>query len=247
VAVALVFFVAAIVLSFAMGTPPASRRGAAAAERFIDAWQRKLEGTWLVDATVTRTVAGSGGALVAPLRTVQRPPQRLTFGFGDATGRSADSMFRCPTAPDGTSRCFATGGAPSYAKDVADEMSDLRSYVEDPKPLYTVVDFRDGCYRLDLALRYPAPPYGDHALFCFDDATGAQTTAVVDHGTVIDRTDAKGVHATVTDQDLDVPVDRGQLFAEQGINLTSPTPGAGETTTTTTPSTTTSSPSSTAS
>jgi hypothetical protein len=233
----------AVVLSYVMGSPPASRRGADAAAHFIAAWQRKLEGTWLVDATVTRTVAGSG-ALVAPLRTVQRPPERLTFGFGDATGRKADSLFRCPSEPSGTSTCFTTGGAPSYADDVAAELDTLRTYVDGPKPLYRVLDFRDGCYRLDLALRFPAPPYGDHALFCFDDATGAPTLAVLEHGTVTDRTEAAGVQGTVSDNELTVPPDRGQLFTEQGIDLTSPASGSGDTTTTTTtvaPSTSTSS------
>ena len=231
-ALAVLLLVTAVAAAAVLGTPPRSRRGASAAASFLSAWQRKLTSTWFVDATVTRTVA-DGSQLVAPLRMVQRPPDRLTYGYGDATGRTKDATLRCPSTPSGASACFTSPGAPSYADDVAQELATLRTYVEGDKPLYSVLDFRDGCFRLDLALQFPAPPWGDQALFCFDAATGAPSLTVIDHGEVTERTVAASTRGTVTDADLAVPADRGQLVAE---------PGLGPSTTTTTPTTTTTLP-----
>jgi hypothetical protein len=207
----------AVIAAVVIGTPPRSRRGAAAAASFLAAWQRKLSATYVVDATVTRTVA-DGGQLVAPLRMVQRPPDRLTYGYGDATGRTKDATLRCPSTPSGASACFTSPGAPSYDDDVAQELATLHSYFDGDKPLYRVVDFRDGCFRLDLALQFPAPPWGTQALFCFDRATGAPSLTVIDYGTVTERTVAAAIRSTVTDADLQVPQDRGKLVAEPGVN-----------------------------
>ena len=227
-AMAGLLLVTAVVAAIVIGTPPRSRRGAAGAASFLAAWQRKLTATYVVDATVTRTVA-DGGQLVAPLRMVQRPPDRLTYGYGDATGRTKDATLRCPSTPSGASACFTAPGAPSYADDVAQELATLHSYLDGDKPLYRVVDFRDGCFRLDLSLRLPAPPWGTQALFCFDGGTGAPSLTVIDYDGVVERTVAAGIRATVTDADLAVPADRGELVAEPGV-------GPSGTTTTTVPS-----------
>ncbi len=229
-ALAALLLLVAVGAAIVIGTPPRSRRGAAGAASFLAAWQRKLTATYVVDATVTRTIA-DGSQLVAPLRMVQRPPDRLTYGYGDATGRTKDATVRCPSTPSGPSPCFTSPGAPSYDADVAQELATLHSYLDGDKPLYRVVDFRDGCFRLDLALRLPAPPWGTQALFCFDGATGAPSLTVIDYGDVTERTVAAAIRSTVTDADLQVPQDRGELVAEPGVD-----PSA--TTTSTTTSTT---------
>lgn len=228
--IAALLLVSAVVAAAVIGPPPRSRRGAPAVESFLAAWQRKLRGTYVVDATVTRTIAG-GAQLVAPLRMVQRPPDRLTYGYGDATGRTKDATLRCPSTPSGASPCFSSPGAPSYDDDVAQELATLRTYVDGANPLYSLVDFRDGCFRADLALQFPAPPWGNQALFCFDAATGAPSLTVIDHGDVVERTVAAGIRPRVDDADLQVPQDRGQLVTEPGV-------GPATTTTTSPPSST---------
>jgi len=222
--IAALLLATAIVAAGVIGSPPRSRRGAGAVATFLAAWEHKLRGTYVVDATVTRTVASSSGQLVAPLRIVQRPPDRLTYGYGDATGRTKDATLRCPSTPSGASPCFTSPGALSYDDDVAQELATLRTYIEGAKPLYSLVDFRDGCFRADLALQFPAPPWGNQALFCFDAATGAPSLTVIDHGDVVERTVAAAIRPRVDDADLQVPQDRGQLVTEPGVTTTTSTP-----------------------
>lgn len=217
-ALALLALVAAAVAAFALGGPPRSLRGDAAATSFLEAWQRKLEGTYVVDATFTRTVP-NGSKLQVGTRVVQRPPSRLVVGLGNVSGRIDDKIVRCPAEPSGTSTCFTVPGAPPYDQEVAVEVDALRDYVSGSRPLYRVVGFRDGCYRLDIALAFPSPPYGKHALFCFDGATGAASLTVIEWGDITERTTAAAIRPQVTDQDLVIPADRGPLVAEQGSNL----------------------------
>lgn len=208
--VALSFLLFAVLAAFIVGSPERSVRGASAASSFLTAWQHKLEGTYLLDATFTRRVAGSSGSpLVAPLRIAQRPPSRLVVGLGNVSGRTADAVIRCPADPAGNGRCFSAPGAQPYSQEVADELATLRSYLDGPTPLYRVVDFRDGCWRLDLARALPSPPYGDHALFCFDRRTGAPLLTVLERKEATDETRAVTVRSTVTDADLTPPADRG--------------------------------------
>jgi hypothetical protein len=216
--IAVLALLVAGVAAFALGSPARSLRGEAAATSFLDAWRHKLEGTYVVDATFTRTVP-DGSQLKVGTRIVQRPPSRLIVGLGNVSGRIDDSVIRCPAEPSGTSTCFTVPGAPPYESEVNDELGVLDEYVSGPKPLYRVVDFRDGCYRLDLALVFPSPPYGKHALFCFDATTGAASSTVIEWGDITERTTAAAIRAQVTDEDLLVPADRGALVAEQGRDL----------------------------
>lgn len=211
VAVALSFLLFAVAAAFIVGSPERSVRGESSAWSFLAAWQRKLEGTYVLDATFTRRITGSSASpLVAPLRIAQRPPARLVVGLGNVSGRTADAVIRCPADPAGNGRCFTAASAPPYSQEVADELATLRSYLDGPSPLYLVVDFRDGCWRLDLARALPSPPYGDHALFCFDRRTGAPLLTVLERKEATDETRAQSVRATVTDADLSPPADRGR-------------------------------------
>jgi hypothetical protein len=219
---AVVGLLVAAIGSFVLGTPPRSLRGDAAANSFLNTWQRKLEGTYVVDATLTRTVA-DGSQLKVGTRIVQRPPSRLVVGLGNVSGRIDDKIIRCPAEPSGTSTCFTVPGAPPYEREVAGDLDTLRGYVIGAKPLYRVLGFRDGCYRLDIALAFPSPPYGKHALFCFDAATGAPSLTVIEFGDVTERTATAAIRSEVTDQDLGIPADRGALVAEQGRDVTTTT------------------------
>src|SRR4029453_2146868 len=100
----------------------------------------------------------------------------------------------------GTGSCVTGATAPPYAAEVEDEMRGLRSYLSGERPLYRVVDFggdKAQCFRLDLALALPSPPYGDHALFCFDRASGAPALTEIHRDEAVDTTIAREIRTEV--------------------------------------------------
>jgi len=219
VAVAVVGLVVAMVASFAIGTPPTTRRGDAAARSFLDAWRRSRTSTFVVHSTFVRTLP-DGGHLDSFVDVVQRPPDdRLVIGLGSVSGRLGGKLVRCAGAPDGTTSCVTAEEASPYDAEVASELDGLTSYLRSPRPLYRVLDFgggHDHCFRLDLAIALPSPPYGDHALFCFDAATGAPSLTEVQRPEATDRTVAVTIRSQVQPDDLRIPDDRGQVVGAPG-------------------------------
>jgi hypothetical protein len=214
VAVAALFFVGACVAAFLIGTPPRSPRGAPAADTLLTTWRQSRMATFVVESDFTRRLP-DGNALHQTQRIVQRPPDdRLIIGFGAVTGRLGGKILRCASEPTGTSRCFTAADARPYAEEVDDEVAGLDRLVRGDRPPYRVVEFAEGadrCFRLDLAVDVPSPPYGDHALFCFDRTNLAPTLTVVERPEATTRTEATSVRATVTADDLKVEPDPGAL------------------------------------
>jgi hypothetical protein len=232
VAAALVMLGFAVVGSFVLPATETQRGGDDAAHAFLSSWRRMLTGTYVVESSFGRGAPGAS-TFSSATRLVQRPPDRLLSGRGAVDGRLNGKVVRCGTDADGVGRCFeGAGEAPAFDQAVNDEVDALSSYVLGDRPAYAVVDFLDGCYRLDLRVQIPAPYYGNHALFCFDPATGAASRTVIDRGDVVEMTVADFITPVVTDADLVVPEDRGE---------TEVLPGATSTTTSTTSPTTTSS------
>ncbi|MEY2432613.1 MAG: hypothetical protein QOC92_2338 [Acidimicrobiaceae bacterium] len=241
VAVALLALAGTCVAALLIGTPPRSLRGEPAAQSFLAIWRQSRLATFVVDSDFTRTLP-SGNRLIQQVRTVQRPPaDRLVIGFGSASGRLGGKILRCVSAPDGTSQCFTATDAPDYAAEVEGEIAGLERYVRGERPLYLVTAFADGgaqnarahCFRLDLAIDLPSPPYGAHALFCFDRTSLAPSLTVVERPEATDRTEATSISMTVSDADLDAITNRGSVVGLPGPTTT--------TLTTTTVATTTSS------
>jgi hypothetical protein len=171
---------------------------------FLGAWARSRRGTWVVRLAFTRrTVAG--GQLDDEMRIAQRPPDRLVVGpLGAVTGRLGGSTVNCGLGATGVLRCGRGTPAPPYAEEVRGEVDALRSYLVGTSPLYRLQ--REGrCFVLSLRYRYPSPPYGDRARFCFDAATGAPTRREVyrPEGTDIQR--AVEIRTRVVADDLEVP------------------------------------------
>ena len=140
---------------------------------------------------------------------MQRPPDdRLLLGFGSISGRLGGKIYRCAPRSPSAPTCVTSAAAPNYQSEVDAEVGTLASYVQGPRPLYRVTDFADApgrCYRLDLAIDIPAPPYGRQTLFCFDEATHAPSLTVIVRDEATDRTQARVIRGTVTDDDLKVP------------------------------------------
>ena len=208
VAVALVVLLGACAAAFIIGTPARSLRGADAARSLLETWRASRRATFVVESDFSRTLP-DGQQLKESTRIVQRPPyDRLTFGFGSIAGRLGGKVYRCAAQPDGSSTCLTSTAAPNYDSEVDGEVGTLASYVQGPRPLYRVIDFADSpgrCYRLDLAIDLPVPPYGRQALFCFDRLTLAPSHTVIVRDEATDRTEARAVRGQVVDSDLQVP------------------------------------------
>ena len=208
IVIALAGLVVACVAAYVMGTPAPSLRGDAAARVLLDTWRQSRNATFVVDSDFTRTVA-DGQQLEDTTRVVQHPPNdRLTTGFGSVSGRLNGHIYRCAATSDTTSTCLQSTLAPDYESEVDHEVATLASYVQGDRPLYRVTAFSDQsdpCFRLDLAVDVPAPPYGRHALFCFDRTTLAPNLTVIERDEGIDRTQATSIKNTVTEADLQVP------------------------------------------
>lgn len=179
----------------------------AAADAFLHAWERSRTTTWVVESTFTRTLEG-GPRLTAEARTAQRPPERLVVGLGAVSGRDGDERFACAAGEDGELECRRVEANRSYAGDVAQELRRLEALVTergDELALYAVRGADEGCFELRLRFRFPAPPYGERATFCFDEETGAPVRTVIEREEGTDTTVADDVRARVTDADLQPP------------------------------------------
>ena len=177
-------------------------------DAFAEAWQRSRTGTWFVRMAFTRRTAASG-RLDDELRVAQRPPDRLTVGpLGAVAGRIGDRTVNCGTGASGVFRCAADQPALPYADEVRREVATLRTYFAGSSPLYTV-SHAGGCFTLRLRHRYPSPPYGERARFCFDGATGAPTRREIHRREGSDVQRAVEVRAEVSAADLRLPVGPG--------------------------------------
>ena len=231
-AMALLFFIGAGVAAFVIGTPPGSVRGEAAAQAFLSTWRQSRVATFVVNSDFTRSLP-DGNTLQATVQIVQRPPDdRLLIGLGSTSGRLGGKILRCAATPvdastNGTSRCFTSVDAQDYTAEVDEEIARLQTYVLGDRPLYLVVDFAesvDHCFRLDLALQVPSPPYGNHAMFCFDRQNFAPRLTVIERDEATDRTEAKEIRTAVTGADLQVVPDPGNVVGLPGPTTSSTLP-----------------------
>ena len=212
-----------MVAAFVIGSPSGTVRGTSAAQAFLAAWERSRLATYVVKSDFTRTLP-DGNQLKSNTTTVQQPPDtRLVSGLGSVSGRLNGRIVGCAGSPDGQAGCVVGGQAPDYRAEVDAEVHGLETYVTGDRPLYQVVDFGDApthCFRLDLAIAVPSPPYGDHALFCFDRPTGAPALTEVRRPEATDQTVAREIRTDIRPDDLQIPADRGPVVGLPG-------PGAG--------------------
>ena len=196
VVVALAMLAGGMVAAFVIGTPAGTTRGEPAARAFLDTWQRSRLATFVVRSDFVRTLP-DGNQLKSNTTTVQRPPDdRLVTGFGSVTGRLNGKIIGCAASP-GWQRRLRHGRAgprlPHRGRRRGPSARVIRHGAD--RPLYDVVDFGDApnhCFRLDLAVALPSPPYGDHALFCFDRPTAAPVLTEIQRPEATDQTIATG-------------------------------------------------------
>jgi hypothetical protein len=219
VVVALIMLGVGMVAAFVIGSPSGTTRGDTAAHSFIAAWERSLLATYVVRSDFVRTLP-DGNQLRSTTTTVQQPPDtRLVTGLGSVSGRLNGTIVGCAGTPSGSAGCVTGESAPDYRTEVDGQLQQLESYVTGARPLYRVVDFGDApthCFRLDLAIALPSPPYGNHALFCFDRPTGAPALTEIQRPEATDRTIAREIRSDVRPDDLQIPRDRGAVVGAPG-------------------------------
>lgn len=211
--VVVVGYVALIVWAswVAVDRPTVDRAGttdAAAAERFVYAWQRTREGTFVASGTYERRSEVTGASLSGADVVAQRPPRRLHRQVGGVEGRNDNRLIVCPAPPAGEedrpAPCtFGPPSGPTYAQEVTEEVAAVQALTSGDHPLYRVREPRPGCFDLTQLRIEPRAPFGVRASFCFDPATGAIAVSRVRHeGGIVEVVVATAIRSTVTDADL---------------------------------------------
>ena len=181
------------------------------AEALLASYERSRQATFAADRVFTRTFP-DGRSLTYDELLVQAPPDnRLLVGGGAASGRLDGRLLRCAANPGGGTRCFEGEEAEPWDAEVAAEVADLGSLVLGPDRAYDVeTGPDDGCFTLLLAVEVLAPPYGERAVFCYDDATGAPLRVEIHRTEASDVIEAVEIRPEVTEADLR-PAELGDL------------------------------------
>ena len=180
--------------------PAVAAETAEAAAELVEAWERSRTATYLTGSLLERTTA-TAAVLELPLIVAQRPPERVV-STGTSVEGSVDGLRQiCDEQLDGVVRCQVAGPAADYDATVAAEVDTLRSYFEGELPVYRVA--REGhCFLLRLTRAIQAPPYGQRARFCFDEASGAPSLQRIERDEGTDVVTLVSVRTDVTDEDL---------------------------------------------
>ncbi|MEX2294127.1 MAG: hypothetical protein WD691_10115 [Acidimicrobiales bacterium] len=181
---------------------------AGAPSRFIDAWQRSREATFVAVGTYERQSRVSGALLSSEDVVAQKPPRRLHRQMGGVEGQDDGRLIVCPAPPAGEEerRAPCQLGAPSgvtYSDSVQREVAGLRSILLGDVPLYIVREPTPGCFDLVQRRIDPRAPFGVRASFCFDAVSGAVRTSRVHHaGGIVEIVVVTTIRADVTADDL---------------------------------------------
>jgi hypothetical protein len=192
---------------------PHADRGAlvddGAPERFVLAWQRSREATYVATGTYERRSDVTGATLSSEDVVAQRPPRRLHRQLGGVEGRDDNRLIVCPAPPpseeDRPAPCrLGPPRGSTYAQSVQREVDGVRSMTEVDQPLYSVHERRPGCFDLAVRRADPRAPFGVRASFCFDAATGAVAASSVHHeGGIVEVVVVTSIRTDVADADLE--------------------------------------------
>ncbi|WP_208029335.1 hypothetical protein [Rhabdothermincola sediminis] len=196
-------------------------------EELLTAYRRSREGTYVVEATFTRTMP-DGRQLGSAALVVQRPPDSLRRQLGSVTGTLQGRSLNCTSATDGRLRCAPTGEVRPWQEQVDRDVEVLKSYFDPAYPLYRVRRDGEGCFVLDQDRPYPDPTYGARSRMCFDPTTGAMTLLELTRETgAVDRFEAATVRGDVSEADLRVEADQAYDARDEAGNVVGGVPGGG--------------------
>lgn len=170
----------------------------------IEAWSASRTVTHRSLGTFER-VGADGQRLAAPTEVVQRPPDRLVRGFDEVSGRRDDRVLDCPAPADGGALDCRLGPPGATFDEVVDEeIRTFEALVAADDALYVVSsEERERCWRMDRTRYDPRSGYGESAVLCFDEGTGALESIRIDHGDIVETTVYDEISADVTDEDLE--------------------------------------------
>ena len=209
-----------LVLGGALDGRVASGPAPDASAEFLAAYQRSLEGTYVVHADFTRRL-DSGAVLTSSALVAQRPPDTIRRQFGGITGTVAGSIVSCSTEAGGTFHCAPVADAPPYEDTVRQSVDTMTSYFADPVPLYRAVRYGSDCFELIQNRPSAVLPYGSQARFCFDDGTGAVRLLIERLEGAIDTFEATDIRSGVGAQDFSLNED--DAFALHTTEASDPT------------------------
>ncbi len=137
-----------------------------AALALIDAWTARRTGTYVASGTWTRTVDGRDDPLVGDVYIAQDPPRRYVLRLGAEVADIAD--------------------ATRFQALLVDELVLIGGYVTGETRLYDVAFAGPSCFRAELVVPALASPWGRWAEYCFDDDSGALTSARIRRQSAVD-------------------------------------------------------------
>jgi len=196
----------ALVLGGALDDRVPKVPAADASAEFLAAYQRSLEGTYVVHADFTRRL-DSGAILTSSAMVAQRPPDTLRKQFGGISGTVNGHIVGCTTKPDGGFHCSPTADAPPFEQTVQQSVQTMTSYFTETPPLYRAVRYGKDCFELIQNRPSAVLPYGSQARFCFDEVTGAVTTLIEKLEGAVDTFEATEVRGSVTPEDFSLAQD----------------------------------------
>jgi hypothetical protein len=152
------------------------------------------------EGTFRRTTEGRT-SIDDPEVVVQRPPDRMAFGFGGWSGTVGGRAVQC--SRDGRHGPYLACSTPPRPAPVADEVARLRQLLGGAHPLYRASALGGGCYQLRLVADVEVEPeYGQRAELCFDPATNAPTRRRIEHANATDDIRYTVVSSEVDPADL---------------------------------------------
>ncbi|MCH7787865.1 MAG: hypothetical protein IH940_00310 [Acidobacteria bacterium] len=176
---------------------------AALVAEFDADWERWRRGSFWIESSVERERVSDGGVLNSTQIYAQLPPDRVIAGLGATTGMFGGSLVNCAGTQVKTATGCISGQSSSDYDEVVEQESNARStYFEVGAPAYLLRRDEQGCYGLLLTRSIATPPYGQTSTFCFDQATGALISSVVDRQTTVETTTATELRTDVTREEI---------------------------------------------
>jgi hypothetical protein len=173
-----------------------------AAEDLLAAYERSRTATYVIVETFERRLL-DGRTFSSDIVTAQRPPDRLIIDGSTISGIRDGQRLACARAADDELRCRRAPAPNAFEEAVAQDVALFRALITGPRAAYEARHAASGCFELRLRARLLSPPYGEDALMCFDEATGAPRSTRIRRTQSTDTRDTVSIRSDVTDRDLD--------------------------------------------
>lgn len=226
--------VALVGLLIAIGVPPTDRRSSAfsevlkskgrpaveenASEQLVNAWRNKLTGNYMVTSDFKRT-ASDGREISQTSISAKSGNDEVLVSGGDVTSTFDQKRLVC-TAPNETAasaaRSSCRGPVPvDPANEDEQELANVSNLVLGRGARYLVTQRPDSCFEVRArqvanspAVALTALQWGNSAVFCFDEQSGAVTSSRIFKDAAIDVSTSKSIQNNITRNDLEALVAR---------------------------------------